>query len=149
MSGLCPIVKYVVFAAIEDHFRNIRILATARRRQRDAINRAGRRTTMTKRKGFPKGLVDKFARFVAWSAQVDTVNEQSSPDSKPHHISALNITPHQDAAHHAYFGGRIELVKQGYVKNLVLHRYDIASAYPSAVQSTSCCGARRAHSASR
>ena len=54
MSGLCPIVKYVVFAAIEDHFRcgwmalapigewdflNTRILAAARRRQRDAINR--------------------------------------------------------------------------------------------------------------
>ena len=114
MSGLCPIVKYVVFAAIEDHFRcgwmalapigewdflNTRILAAARRRQRDAINRAGRRITMN--------------------------------------ISASNITPQQDAAHHAYFGGRIELVKQGYVKNLVLHRYDIASAYPSAVQSTS------------
>ena len=61
MSGLCPIVKYVVFAAIEDHFRcgwmalapigewdflNTRILAAARRRQRDAINRAGRRITM-------------------------------------------------------------------------------------------------------
>ena len=114
MSGLCPIVKYVVFAAIEDHFRygwmalapigewdfqNTRILAAARRRQRDALNRAGRRITMN--------------------------------------ISASNITPQQDAAHHAYFGGRIELVKQGYVKNLVLHRYDIASAYPSAVQSTS------------
>jgi hypothetical protein len=83
------------------------------------------------------GLVDKFAKFVAWSAQVDTVNEQSSPDSKPHHISALNITPHQDAAHHAYFGGQIELVKQGYVENLVLYRCDIASVYPSAVQSTS------------
>ena len=83
---------------------------------------------MTKRKGFPKGLVDKFARFVAWSAQVDTADEQSSRDPNPHQ---------QDAAHQAYSRGRIELVKQGYVKNLVLHRYDIASAYPSAVQSTS------------
>ena len=52
-------------------------------------------------------------------------------------ISASNITPQQDAAHHAYFGGRIELVKQGYVENVVLHRCDIASLYPSAVQSTS------------
>ena len=126
MSGLCPIVKYVVFAAIEDHFRcgwmalapigewdfqNTRILAAARRRQRDALNRAGRRITMN--------------------------------------ISASNITPQQDAAHHAYFGGRIELVKQGYVENVVLHRCDIASLYPSAVQSTSCCEARRARSASR
>jgi hypothetical protein len=48
-------------------------------------------------------------------------------------IAASNITPQQDAAHHAYFGGRIELLKQGYVENVVLHVYDIASAYPAAM----------------
>ena len=46
-------------------------------------------------------------------------------------IAASNITPQQDAAHHAYFGGRIELLKQGYVENVDLHCYDIASAYPA------------------
>ena len=46
-------------------------------------------------------------------------------------IAASNITPQQDAAHHAYFGGRIELLKQGYIENVVLHCYDIASAYPA------------------
>jgi hypothetical protein len=46
-------------------------------------------------------------------------------------IAASNITPQQDAAHHAYFGGRIELLKQGYIENVGLHCYDIASAYPA------------------
>ena len=37
----------------------------------------------------------------------------------------------QEYAHHAYFGGRIELVKQGKT-NAKLYVYDIASAYPAA-----------------
>ena len=48
-------------------------------------------------------------------------------------IAASNISAQQDAAHHAYFGGRIELLKQGYVENARLHVYDIASAYPAAM----------------
>ena len=32
-------------------------------------------------------------------------------------IAASNISPQQTAAHHAYYGGRIELLKQGYVEN--------------------------------
>ncbi len=48
-------------------------------------------------------------------------------------IAASNISPQQDAAHHAYYGGRIELLKQGYVENVQLHVYDIASAYPAAM----------------
>jgi hypothetical protein len=48
-------------------------------------------------------------------------------------IAAANISPQQEAAHHAYFGGRIELLKQGYVENFQLHVYDIASAYPAAM----------------
>jgi hypothetical protein len=48
-------------------------------------------------------------------------------------IAASNISPQQKAAHHAYYGGRIELLKQGYVEDRVLHVYDIASAYPTAM----------------
>ena len=48
-------------------------------------------------------------------------------------IAAANISPQQTAAHHAYYGGRIELLKQGYVENRALHVYDIASAYPAAM----------------
>jgi hypothetical protein len=48
-------------------------------------------------------------------------------------IAASNISPQQTAAHHAYYGGRIELLKQGYIENRALHVYDIASAYPTAM----------------
>jgi DNA polymerase elongation subunit (family B) len=48
-------------------------------------------------------------------------------------IAASNISPQQEAAHHAYYGGRIELLKQGYVENVALHVYDISSAYPAAL----------------
>jgi hypothetical protein len=48
-------------------------------------------------------------------------------------IAASNISPQQTAAHHAYYGGRIELLKQGYIVNRALHVYDIASAYPTAM----------------
>jgi hypothetical protein len=48
-------------------------------------------------------------------------------------IAASDISPQQDAAHHAYFGGRIELLKQGYMEGGSLHVYDIASAYPAAM----------------
>jgi hypothetical protein len=46
-------------------------------------------------------------------------------------IAASNITPQQDAAHHAFHGAHIESLKQGYMENAVLHCYDIASAYPA------------------
>jgi hypothetical protein len=48
-------------------------------------------------------------------------------------IAASNISPQQTAAHHAYYGGRIELLKQGFIENCGLHIYDIASAYPTAM----------------
>ncbi|MGB9166378.1 MAG: hypothetical protein WCC41_18345, partial [Rhodomicrobium sp.] len=48
-------------------------------------------------------------------------------------IAAIDICPQQEAAHHAYFGGRIELLKQGYMEGGGLHVYDIASAYPAAM----------------
>ena len=57
-------------------------------------------------------------------------------DHFPDDISTGNIPPWQDAAHHAYFGGRIELPKQGYEPSsggkVKLFGYDIASAYPAA-----------------
>jgi len=48
-------------------------------------------------------------------------------------IAASNISPQQTAAHHAYYGGRIELLKQGYVENRSLHVHDVASCYPAAL----------------
>ncbi len=51
----------------------------------------------------------------------------------PVDIAADEITPWQNAAHHAYFGGHIEMMKHGYIENTTLHVYDIASAYPAAM----------------
>ncbi len=47
-------------------------------------------------------------------------------------IATHDISIQQNCAHHAFFGGRIELIKQGYVKDQSLFVYDIASAYPTA-----------------
>jgi hypothetical protein len=49
-----------------------------------------------------------------------------------HDIAASNISP-QQTAHHAYYGGRIELLKQGYIEGVSLHVLDLASAYPAAM----------------
>jgi hypothetical protein len=54
-------------------------------------------------------------------------------EAYPNDIAAENIPSQQDAAHHAFYGGRIEMLKQGYVENTPLHVYDIASAYPAAM----------------
>jgi DNA polymerase elongation subunit (family B) len=48
-------------------------------------------------------------------------------------IAAADISPQQNAAHHAYLGGRIELLRPGYVENVQLHVHDVASAYPAAM----------------
>jgi hypothetical protein len=48
-------------------------------------------------------------------------------------ISADNPSPQQAATHHAYFGGRIELMKVGYSADRDLHIHDLASAYPAAL----------------
>ncbi|MEJ0094304.1 MAG: DNA polymerase [Methylocella sp.] len=48
-------------------------------------------------------------------------------------IKKTDISPQQDAAHHAFIGGRIELLKQGYAPDQELFGYDIVSAYPSAM----------------
>jgi hypothetical protein len=44
-------------------------------------------------------------------------------------IRAKDLSIEQERAHYAYFGGRIELCKQGFTSN-TLYGYDIASAYP-------------------
>ena len=51
----------------------------------------------------------------------------------PNDIKTKNPPRWQIAAHHAYFGGRIEMMKQGYLAKGELHIYDVASAYPSAM----------------
>ena len=48
-------------------------------------------------------------------------------------IAASDISPQQTAAHHAYYGGRIELLKQGFLEGGGLHVLDIASAYSAAM----------------
>jgi hypothetical protein len=45
-------------------------------------------------------------------------------------FNAESPTPQQIAAHHAFAGGRIELIKPGYAGDAELHSYDVASAYP-------------------
>ena len=52
------------------------------------------------------------------------------------HIAATNISEQQQWAQHAFVGGRIESLKQGYLKQGMagatsLHVYDVASCYPA------------------
>jgi hypothetical protein len=47
-------------------------------------------------------------------------------------IETANVPKHQTWAHHAFFGGRIELLQQGTHKNEIFG-YDISSAYPAAM----------------
>jgi hypothetical protein len=59
-----------------------------------------------------------------------------SKELKKHYgpdIAASNISPQQTAAHHGYYGARIELLKQGFLAGCSLYVYDIASAYPAAM----------------
>jgi hypothetical protein len=49
------------------------------------------------------------------------------------HIAAVNISEQQSWAHHAFVGGRIESLKQGYLKSGALYVYDVASCYPAAI----------------
>jgi len=50
----------------------------------------------------------------------------------PDDITATDPPPCQLAASRAYFGGNIQLIKQGYAPTKPLFGYDLASAYPSA-----------------
>ena len=47
------------------------------------------------------------------------------------HIAATNISEQQNWAHHAFIGGRIESLKQGYLKSAPLYVYDVSSCYPA------------------
>jgi hypothetical protein len=49
------------------------------------------------------------------------------------HTAAVNISEQQSWAHHAFVGGRIESLKQGYLKSGALYVYDVASCYPAAI----------------
>ena len=48
-------------------------------------------------------------------------------------VKTRDIPDYQRWAHHAYFGGRIELLHQGSTR-ATLHGYDIASAYPAVMR---------------
>jgi hypothetical protein len=48
----------------------------------------------------------------------------------PNDIKTSDIPAHQDASHHGFFGGRIELLQQGYTEER-LWGGDLANAYPS------------------
>jgi hypothetical protein len=61
----------------------------------------------------------------AFLRAIELPKKHYSPD-----IAANNISIQQLRAHHAMFGGRIELLRQGYAKEQRLWVYDIASAYP-------------------
>jgi DNA polymerase type B, organellar and viral len=67
--------------------------------------------------------------FLATIGLCSTVSISSSISD----IKTKNPPRWQVAAHHAYFGGRIEMMKQGYLAKGELHIYDVASAYPSAM----------------
>ncbi len=64
----------------------------------------------------------------AWIKKQKLKDEHYSPD-----ISSTALTSQQKSAHHAFVGGRIELIKQGYAPNKKLWVYDIVSAYPAAL----------------
>jgi hypothetical protein len=49
------------------------------------------------------------------------------------HVKALDPSPVQIAAHHAFSAGNIQLIKVGHASDLLLHSMDIASAYPHAI----------------
>ena len=46
------------------------------------------------------------------------------------HVRAINPSPQQIAAHHTFSAGNIQLMQVGHAPGVVLHSYDIASAYP-------------------
>jgi hypothetical protein len=49
------------------------------------------------------------------------------------HVRAIDPSPVQIAAHHAFSAGNIQLMKVGHAPDLDLHSMDIASAYPHAL----------------
>jgi hypothetical protein len=61
----------------------------------------------------------------AFLRAIDLPKKHYSPD-----IATNNISTQQLRAHHAFVGGRIELLRQGYAEDQPLWVYDIASAYP-------------------
>ncbi len=69
----------------------------------------------------------------AGAAAASLISEMNlKADHFPEDISTVNPPEWQTVSHHAYFGGRIELLKQGFAQKTPLFGYDIASAYPSA-----------------
>jgi DNA polymerase type B, organellar and viral len=91
------------------------------------------RQLMELREGFKSMNLRLSGWHGAGAAASALVKRERFRDHYGDDIAALDISPQQEAAHHAYFGGRIELLKQGYLEKGGLHVYDIASAYPAAM----------------
>lgn len=49
------------------------------------------------------------------------------------YIASIDLSEQQKWSHHAFVGGRIESLKQGYLKSGALYVYDVASCYPAAI----------------
>jgi hypothetical protein len=62
----------------------------------------------------------------AFIRKLELKDKHYSPD-----IASNDLSLQQVRAHHAFVGGRIELIKQGYAPGQKLFVYDIASAYPA------------------
>ena len=76
-------------------------------------------------------------RLRAWSGAGSAASalfrkEKLKDNHFPGDISTNNLPKWQVAAAHAYFGGNIQLIKQGCALAKPLFGYDIASAYPAA-----------------
>ncbi len=84
---------------------------------------------------YRKGFADLGVRPDSWHGPGAVANKilENFNIKKEHYgsdITAKKLAPQQVFAHHAYFGGHIEMIKQGYLGSTSLHTYDIASAYP-------------------
>ena len=65
------------------------------------------------------------------------------------HVTALDPSPVQIAAHHAFSAGNIQLINVGHAPDLLLHSKDIASAFPHAIAQLPSMDAARGLSVSR
>jgi hypothetical protein len=83
-----------------------------------------------KKTDYVPGLNDP-TKTVEWSRMVTETSEGHYPDF----LSANKTTVAQDWAHHAFSGGRIELVRQGVHcdPDNPIFQYDICSAYPAII----------------
>lgn len=83
-----------------------------------------------------QSLDDAGLRLTRWSGAGSVASAAMSKYQVKEHYPVMSVAEstlplHQTWAHHAFFGGRIELVQYGFRRG-ALYGYDIASAYPHA-----------------